>query len=127
MSGEPPLAIGFQASFSMQVPRYFKISTVAAMLGGVSPRFVQEEARRGRFFPLDAAGQPDTGTVAEVAGNVMISLAGVQWYLRTRCAWSHAQSAAAFLAAELAGVEPVAVLEPGVVARNESELRRKAS
>lgn len=110
---------------SMEIPRYFKLSTVAQMLGGVSPRFIQEEARRGRFYPPGVAGAVDTSAVVEVAGNVMISLAGVLWYLRSRCAWAHSESAAAFLASEMSGSEPVAVLEQPIAARNEGEFKRR--
>jgi hypothetical protein len=112
----------------VEIPRYFKVATVAQMLGGVTPQFVREEMSRGRFFPV-VAGKVDASSVVQVAGNDMISLAGVLWYLHARCAWPKAARAAAFLADELAGggdAAAFAVLEPGIPARNEGELRRRA-
>ncbi len=108
----------------MDVPRYFKVATVAQMLGGVGEKFIREELRRGRFFPVDGS-VVDTNTVCRIAGNDMISTVGLAWYQRQHCAWPRAREAAEFLAREMAGVERIEPMEPGVAARTPGELRRK--
>lgn len=108
----------------MEVPRYFKVSTVAAMLGGVGEDFIRGEMRRGRFFPADGAAI-DTSTVQRVAGNDMISTIGLEWYRRMYCEWPRAREAADFLQNEMMGVVQLDAVEPGISARTPGELRRK--
>lgn len=110
----------------MEVPRYFSVSTVAQMLGGVSEKFIRQELRRGRFFPL-VAGVPDASSVVRVAGNDMVSLVGVTWYLRTFCAWPAADAAARFLQNEMSGGPVLSVLDAGTPARTPGELKRRIS
>jgi hypothetical protein len=110
----------------MDVPLFFRVSEVCRMLGGASERFIKEELRRGAFFPI-SAGAVDTSTVASIGGADMVSLVGIQWYLRQSCAWAHTATAAAFLSRRVAGAPELVELPPGIPARTEGELRRKVA
>lgn len=112
----------------MDVPLFFRVSLVAQMLGQVSEKFVRDELRRGKFFPLSPTGQPDTSSVVRVGDCDMVSLAGVNWYLHVHCTWPHVATASAVLARSLSGVAEVVALpgvEDGVAARSPGELRRR--
>jgi hypothetical protein len=108
----------------MEVPLFFPVSTVAQMLGQVSEKFIERELARGRFFPIDGEAI-DRTTVMRIAGKDMVSLVGVQWYLRQHCAWPRARAAAGFLAKEMSSAPDLVSLPDGVPARSEGELRRK--
>lgn len=108
----------------MEVPLYFRVSAVARMLGQVSEKFIRAELERGRFFPV-VEGDIDGSTVVRIAGNDMISITGVTWYLHRWCGWPKAAAAAQFLAQEMSKAPDLVELPSGIPARTEGELRRK--
>ena len=110
----------------MVVPLFFTVAEVSRMLGRVSEAFIRAELRRGRFFPI-SGGEIDATTVVRVGGSDMISLLGLNWYLRTHCAWPCQAGAVAELAQSFNDAPPAVELPAGVPARSAGELKRKVT
>jgi hypothetical protein len=107
----------------MEVPLFFRVADVCRMLGGKSEKFIKDELSRGAFFPV-VGSEVDSSTVMLIGGDLMVSLVGINWYLRS-CAWPQAARAAAFLSRRVSGAPELVELPNGIAARTEGELRRK--